>query len=209
MNIIITEQQLRTIEEMAYPSSWNLDYFKSLRSFNDRLNYCKQNLTPIASGSGRYVFGIDNEKCLKLAKNKKGVAQNEAEYNAGSDRYAASVLAKVYDCDENFLWIEMQLCKKVTPNIFKQVMGYDFNFYLQCLNSIVGNGRQTPEIVDALSSEDVFAEFTNEMSDAIMNWDISFGDLKRLSSYGISNGEILLVDYGLNDEVYNNFYSRR
>ena len=41
----------------------------------------------------------------------------------------------------------------------------------------------------------------------------SVGDLKRPSSWGVvkRNGadEIVLIDFGLDDEVYDNFYRRR
>ena len=67
-----------------YPSSWNIEEFKSLRSFAERKRYCDANLQKIASGSGRIVYKVDNQKVLKLAKNKKGVAQNEIESELGT-----------------------------------------------------------------------------------------------------------------------------
>jgi mRNA-degrading endonuclease RelE of RelBE toxin-antitoxin system len=60
-----------------YPTSWSIEEFKKLNSFNARIKYCNQHLTRISSGSSRVVYKIDDEKVLKLAKNKKGLAQNE------------------------------------------------------------------------------------------------------------------------------------
>lgn len=44
------------------------------------------------------------------------------------------------------------------------------------------------------------------------NYDLSFGDFKKISSFGLvnRNGEnkIVLIDYGLTDEVYNTHYRR-
>ena len=62
----------------AYPTSFNIEEFKQLKSFNQRIQYCEQHLQRISSGSSRIVYKIDDEKVLKLAKNKKGLAQNEA-----------------------------------------------------------------------------------------------------------------------------------
>lgn len=39
--IIINEFQLEAIKEMAYPVTFNMEEFKSIRSFADRLKYCQ------------------------------------------------------------------------------------------------------------------------------------------------------------------------
>ena len=83
--IIVTEAQyMKIINEMAYPVSFNMDEFKMLKTFAARIKYCQARLQRISSGSSRIVYKIDNEKVLKLAKNRKGIAQNEAE---GGDYY--------------------------------------------------------------------------------------------------------------------------
>ena len=68
----------RDIEE-EYPISWNVEEFSKLKSFNQRIQYCEKNLTRISSGSSRIAYKIDDTKVLKLAKNKKGIAQNNVE----------------------------------------------------------------------------------------------------------------------------------
>lgn len=50
------------VEELMdedYPSSFDMEHFKSLTSFNKRIQYCKENLKRISSGSGRIVYMID------------------------------------------------------------------------------------------------------------------------------------------------------
>ena len=83
--IIVTESQyMKIIDEMAYPVSFNMAEFKTLTMFAERIRYCQTRLQRISSGSARIVYKIDNEKVLKLAKSRKGIAQNEAE---GGDYY--------------------------------------------------------------------------------------------------------------------------
>ena len=72
--------------EEDYPASFNMDEFKMLRSFNARINYCQARLKRISSGSSRIVYQIDDELVLKLARNVKGLAQNEAEVTAAHGR---------------------------------------------------------------------------------------------------------------------------
>ena len=79
--IYLTEEQFNYLKEMAYPTSFNMEEFKSIRSFADRVKYCEQRLKKLGAGSSRRVYQIDNEKCLKLAKNGKGIGQNIEEIN--------------------------------------------------------------------------------------------------------------------------------
>ena len=116
MRILLNEQQYsklpeREIEEV-YPPSWSLDEFKSISSYAGRLKYAATHLKRISSGSSRVVYMVDNEKVLKIAKNRKGLAQNETEISFGNDYVFADILANVYDSDEdNNIWVEMELAK--------------------------------------------------------------------------------------------------
>lgn len=66
------------LQEMAYPSSFNMEHFKSLTSFKKRLEYANTHLPrKIASGSARTIFQVDDEKVLKLAHNNKGYYQTK------------------------------------------------------------------------------------------------------------------------------------
>ena len=60
-----------------------LPEFLKIKSFAGKMKFANQYLTRIGSGSGRIVYDIDGKKVLKLAKNPKGVAQNEMESNIG------------------------------------------------------------------------------------------------------------------------------
>lgn len=210
--IIITEQQFNklfeVINEMAYPTSFNMDEFKSLNSFNKRFEYCKQRLQYISSGSGRYVFGIDNDKVLKLAKNNKGVAQNEAEYDMSHN----PIVAKTYDSDDDFLWIEMERVDKINVQTFKNLTGLDFRnfqdniryFALEVVNKSKYTSLDEPENYDEIWEN----EFFQDIADLIGSYGMQFGDLTRINSYGVTkNGDIKLVDAGLSQDVYTNHYS--
>ena len=118
--IHITESQYKElIGEMAYPSSFDFDVFKSLKSFNKRVQYCEQHLTRISSGSSRIVYLVDDDKVLKLAKNQKGIAQNNVEISLGNERYY-TCFADVYDYDNNGLWLEMEYCRKAKKSDLKE-----------------------------------------------------------------------------------------
>ena len=114
------------IEEMAYPSGWNLDEFERIRSFAGKARYCEMYLQRIASGTGRIVYKVDDNKALKLAKNQKGIEQNRVEAGDAYRNRAYDIFAGIYEAADDYSWIEMQLARKATPADFKKFTGYPF-----------------------------------------------------------------------------------
>ena len=223
--IIITEQQLDAIKEMAYPVSFNMEEFKSIRSFADRVKYCENRLKKLGAGTSRRVYQIDNEKCLKLAKNRKGIAQNIEEINLGNDMYAGSCFAKVYDYDSNGLFVEMELARRAKESDFERLVGIPFDVYCDIIvrtaaNYLPSNNQSRNWINKSMEDSYEYVmdniddfEFISEVIDYMGNYQVkTYGDLQRLSSYGVvrRNGqeEMVIVDFGLTEDVFNNYYRK-
>lgn len=197
-----------------YPSSFDKEEFKSLTSFRKRIEYCEKHLKRLGSGSSRIVYQIDNEKVLKLAKNKKGIAQNEVEHTYSQDSFLDDIFAEVYDVDEDgYLWIEMQLAKKLNKGLFKSITGLSFEEYSDAIRyyDSIANPRNyrhykvsEPANMDELYEHDLL----RGIFDYIGNFSVPAGDLMRMSSYGVvGNNEIVLIDYGLDNDVASDYYS--
>ena len=202
-----------------YPSSWNIETFNSLMSFAQRIKYCEERLQRISSGSSRIVYKVDDEKVLKLAKNKKGLAQNEleAEYSRYND--LSDILARTFDSADDNTWVEMELARKVTPAVFKQVTGFNWEDFKKAMEKQyyrtnpekdrwgIADKKVIPDELDQQMWED---EFVYPMLNLMANYDIPVGDLLRTSSYGVVKRDgqdaIVLIDYGLNNEVYDSYY---
>jgi len=202
-----------------YPVNWDVQEFASLKSFSQRQKYCDQNLTKMISGSGRIVYKIDNEKVLKLAKNSKGVAQCNTEIQLGQDSYFDNLFAKVYESDDNGLWVEMQLASKLSTSKFKSIMGYSFKDYCTMLSKFYYENVKPSRYGPSYSLEDESAadiiqedQFYNEMCELMQSMDMPVGDLVRANSYGIVKDEgsdkVVLVDFGLTQDVYDSEYAR-
>lgn len=200
-----------------YPSSFNMDDFKSLTSFNKRIKYCETNLKRISSGSSRIVYAIDNEKVLKLAKNSKGLAQNEIEIEYGQYHDISDIIAKIFDYEDNNLWVEVELARKVNVADFKRITGFDFKTYSIAITNYGNkvneqkNRMEYPELDSKITEAMWEDEFVYDIFSFIGNYDLPVGDLTRLNSYGIvkRNGEdtIVIIDYGLTHDVYGSYYS--
>lgn len=200
-----------------YPASFDMEVFKSLKSHAGRNRYAQEHLQRLSSGSSRIVYKIDDEKVLKLAKNEKGVAQNEVEIEYGQYSDIEDVVARIFDYDEvGNLWVEMELARKVKASDFKNIVGYNFADIQKAIHNYgvdSGNVRRSfkhdinKELVDDMWEN----EFMYELFSYIGNYGVPTGDLTRLNSYGVvkRNGQdkIVLIDYGLTHDVYSSYYS--
>lgn len=198
-----------------YPTSFDMEVFKSLRSHAARNRYAEEHLKKIAAGSSRIVYKIDDEKVLKLAKNDKGIDQNKTEIEWGNDYYFQHILAKTFDSDDNGLWVEMELARKVTKPEFRKLTGFDIKdveIYLRNWKSENRGGRAIFAMDHELKEKMDEDEFIREIIKFSESADIEIGDFGRLSSYGIvkRNGQDVLVitDYGLTEEVYSTHYDK-
>lgn len=204
--IIITEEQLK---EAMLPE-FSFDKLETLYNFKDRLQYCRQYLgNPIGSGSSRVIFQLDDEKCLKLAKNNKGIAQNEAEAIDGADRY--SIGTEVFKYPGNFFYIVSEYVLPAKESDFQHCLGISFkefqNFVIQSYKYYASRketyylygGMDDEQFSELLEENDWLSQLYNYMSD----YHLPYGDLTRLSSYGIcrrdGDTEIVVLDSGFND----------
>ena len=233
---IFTETQIKHIikenmnNELAnYPQSFNMDTFKSLNSYNKKIKYCNDNLQRIASGTSRIVYKIDDATVLKLAKNQKGLAQNEAETQYRDDIYAPDIFAEVYDNDENFYWIEMQLARQAKPTDFKKLTGYDFKTFTYFVMYTAQQhlprtryGFSIPSEYKQLFDSEEFKNMIWENPDNVYyqtneyltSYEIKkYGDVQRISSWGVvkdkhdGTDKLVLIDYGLTDDIFDKYYA--
>ncbi len=208
---------LNPLNEMAYPTEFSMETLKQLPSYKKRVDYVQSLLPRISSGSSRVVFKIDDEKVLKVAKNKKGLAQNEAESDGFLNKHA--ICAKTFDSDDNGLFIEMEFARKVTEKDFIRLSGLTLKQLCNVL--IVEDKRRNPrkgqyystskedqELTQRLWDE---SEFFQNLMELVSNYGYPIpGDFCRLSSWGkvIREGSesLVLIDFGLTKEVLETHY---
>lgn len=196
-----------------YPENFSFEEFNNIRSYNGKLKYATERLRKISSGSSRVVYQVDNEKVLKIAKNKKGLAQNETE--ADWSKYAYDVTAKVFETSPDFFWVEMELAKKLTPTRFKQLTNISIQDMQTAMRALKNRMRPTKFSTFAKLSPEQEAEiyeneFYMDLERFIVDYDMETGDFGRLNSYGevIREGEakVVLVDFGVSQQTWNDYY---
>lgn len=220
--IYITEKQFNAIlNEMAYPVNFNMEEMMRLPSYAARVRYCQERLKKIGAGSSRIVFAVDDEKVLKVAKNKKGIAQNQEESHGWLQNYY-DCFAKVYEASDDGIFLEMQAARRAKPSDFKRITGYDFGIFCDYVDyvhswysrypylSYHGRYKQlftSEQFENDLENYNIFYYVQSYLCDTELE---SVGDIKRISSWGVvkEDGEekLVMIDFGLSDEVMNTYY---
>ena len=214
--IIITPKQQKMLTE-AMDDTFSFDELSNLRSFNARYKYCMQHFGGnVGKGSSRAVFQIDDERVLKLAWNEKGVAQNCEEARA----YGDDIFPQVFDSDINDLWVVSEYVLPAEAQDFRKCFNMTFNdfisFIYACgayrfnLKHLQWYAMPKEKWLELLENNEDLADF----DEYIGNYgSIVVGDMTRLCNYGLTkrNGEphIVLLDSGLTEDVWNNYYKRR
>jgi hypothetical protein len=213
VNKDIKNRLIEQLMDEEYPSTFDMEHFKTLSKFAERVRYCDQHLKKISSGSARIVYLVDDTMVLKLAKNKKGLAQCATEIQWGQDNYFGEILARTIMYHPDDLWVEMELARKVKKSDFQRLEDINFDEFGKYLKNfeLENNGKKPfYGITDAHKEILNENQFTQSICEFMLNTDSPAGDLMRLNSYGLvtRNGEeiIVIIDFGLTNDIYNEYY---
>jgi len=133
----------------------------------------------IGSGSGRRVFDLENGYVVKVAKNKKGFAQNEAEYQISSASNSA-LFAKVLQISEDYRMLIMQKAEKIKH--ISEVWEY---FNVKSNRELYNVGE-----IRYISSE----------------YNLLMADLYRPVNWGRINARPVIIDFGFTRRVRKKYY---
>ena len=207
-SIVITEKQLHE----AMSDNFSYDVLTNLKTFAERKQYCDKYLgISIGKGSSRIVYSINDEKCLKLAMNSKGIAQNRAEARGGASDY--EVGPEVYECANDYSYIVSEYVLPARKNDFKHCLGIGFDVFCDFITKSYTYYASNKEKYGIHS--DMSDETWNNLCDkheflqniyGYMNYEhIPLGDLLRIRNYGMCmrDGEpqIVLLDSGFTEET--------
>ncbi len=149
-------------------------------NFNENFkNINLNNYRYIGSGSGREVYDLHNGYVVKIAKNIKGLAQNEAEHYI-SDNANSDLLAKVTYISYDFKYLIMEKADKV--NHMTGILRY-FN---------VRNKRKLSNI--------------REIRKIAERFDLVYADFYKPNTWGKINDRYVIVDYGYTRSVKEKYY---
>lgn len=208
------------LQEMAPPSDWDLSTFD--KSFAAQVRYATEKAKRIGSGSSRVVFEIPYQgrtTVLKIAKNKKGLAQNEVEGDWSLYNYYPDILIPLIDKDTEHdepTWLHFEKANKLTSSKFKSMTGFTFNQFAKVLmyqhNKITATKSHFNYIYnmsESLVTKILETELLSDVVDMCVCYDILPGDFGRIANWGEYQGRPVIIDVGFTKSVATSHYGFR
>ena len=212
--------------EAPIPDDWDKKIFKPNVSFKKRIDYAVAQVQKTSGkGSSRTVFEIEYQgrpTILKIAHNKKGMAQNAVEAKILDDGYITKmgIAIPLIDYDEEHnepVWIhvekaklvkEAELCLHLKCSNLKQLIYYS-------INGLDGNKKKQQYTIKELEKAhfneadlDVFNEYANRMMELKEDFDINIMDFMQYQNWGIYENEPVVIDLGFDSTVVQQYYSK-
>lgn len=209
MNKSFREFYNQQLIEAPLPDDWDGDVFSERVPFAKRIQYAKQRAAKAGAGSSRVAFVIPyqgRQTVLKVAKNGKGMAQNEAEVDMFNDYYLTGlgITIPMIDYDEKNgtpTWIHTEFAQKAKPGDFVKACGASLDVLIKSALYQCGKSKFNPGVIDDEN------ELLYSLTNLIGNYDIPHGDFTRIANWGIWNGEPVIIDLGLSSDVLEQHYS--
>lgn len=178
--------------------------------WTQRLSYVwfELGLPQIGKGSSRVVFRLDSKRVLKMAINNKGLAQNQAEIDVVTNPKLSPIFAKIYDYGSDYSWLISELVRPLkSSREFEDLTGLSEFFFLLMDNLRTPNKEKQEQQIQRWLESHPNNLFFNGIIQAIKIGKLKPGDIALEHLGKTSNGRVVLLDYGLTDDVYSKHYS--
>jgi hypothetical protein len=110
----------------------------------EKVDYAHRTLPYIDKGSSRAVFALSDKEVLKVARNRAGIAQNEAEHKLSTDQRAKGFVADVYAFGKGFGWLKSERVNPLTSfEEFKGLSGISFKTYVDMIDAWLSSPDST------------------------------------------------------------------
>jgi hypothetical protein len=181
-----------------------LSNLEKLETYQARKQYAENNLKHLSSGSSRIVYLTPDKTILKLAKNDRGIAQNEAEANP---KMRSKFLNETIKYASNFSWMETYYLDKISKHEFEDMTSLRFDDFgdsiRYALKDVSGNtDLEKPKNFAKVEKSEIY----KELKRIGLQFQLMPGDLARISSWGTKDGLPVLIDAGLTADVFEDYY---
>lgn len=207
------------LNETPLPPDWDKKSFNADKSFASRVRYAQERAKKLGTGTSRIAFEIEYEgrpTVLKVAKNKKGIAQNEYESQMFNDYYVTGmgITIPMIDHDEQNdppTWIHTEKAEKLKPNQFKQFFSgldpVEMNEAVMYMCGKLPSSRFNEDEIQRFNDIYEDNELFNSMVDLVGNYDLASGDFARLANWGVYENSPVIIDLGGSSEIIALHYS--
>jgi hypothetical protein len=214
------------LQEMPLPADWDPEKLNLRQTFKDRLKYALDRAKRLGGGSSRVAMIIEYEgrpTALKVAKNLKGLAQNEAEIEILEDGYAGNLPVVIplidYDKANNRpVWLQTEIAKKVQGHTLQKMLHTPAMWLLTNQVRNISGKRSPHEMDDEKIKKyyfethnnlwkpteegwNIFRQYAEELSELVMSSTLETGDLQNPANWGVYNNRPVVIDLGFTEET--------
>lgn len=175
------------------------------KTISQKLFFCRNHLKELAKGSARVVFDFDSN-VVKVAKNQKGIEQNQVEIQIGLTK--PDCVPNLISFSEDGSWSVFEKVETITKEEFEQLSQTSLPKLHDVLKYKKDRIRKNIEIDSKKEQQIQNNKLLNELSELISNFNLSVGDMVRISSWGRKDGKVLLIDFGLTSDIYKKYYKK-
>lgn len=222
--------------EAPLPPDWDKEQLNLRQTFKNRIKYAVSKAQKLGTGSSRVAFIIPYEgrnTVLKVAKNLKGLAQNEAEIQVLDDWVIgkSDIVIPLIDYDKENkrpVWLQTEMANKIAMRPLVQMLRTPALWFLtDAVMSRLALPR-TPEYINTPqkikqkyfdksmwsslggtpteSGFEIFQEYVDKLAELKDSSDIELGDLQTAANWGQFMGRPVVIDLGLSSEVWGKYY---
>lgn len=219
------------VDEMALPADWDPAALGHDKTFKSRLEYALQRAPRLGGGSSRVAFVIPDqgrETVLKIAKNRKGMAQNQAEADILDDGYLGrlDIVIPLIDYDKSNrepAWIQTEKANKVSQQKLAKMLHaggrWPMTNFLYAVDNVLGNKQRYMPTLDQIKQEmmdtgsteqdiDIFLDYVNQVADLVNSSSLLAGDFGRAANWGEYQGRPVIIDLGYTSSVHDLYWGR-
>lgn len=213
------------VDEMALPTDWDPAAFGHDKSFKSRLQYALERAPRLGGGSSRVAFIIPDqgrETVLKIAKNRKGMAQNQAEVDILTDGYLGrlDIVIPMIDYDQQNpqpTWLQTEKANKVSDAKLRKLLHCDktwmgMMYFTNAVRCMTGDCSLFQPDLPAIKERmllagqteqdwDTFIEYVNEVATLVSSSGLLADDLVTASNWGEYKGRPVIIDLGYTEAV--------
>lgn len=184
---------------------FSIDELNNQKTISQKLFYCRTHLKEIAKGSSRNVFDF-GETVIKIARNQKGIEQNKVERDIG--KIKPDCVPNLIMFSDDCSWNVFEKVEPVTKEEFEKLTNITLTILHELLKYKKDRKRKNIDVDYKKENQIQNNKLLNELSQLIERYNLSVGDMVRISSWGQKNGKVLLIDFGLTSEIYQKYYKK-
>lgn len=164
----------------------------SIKSESQFRDTCSKYLTHIGSGYSRDVYRLNSRQVIKVAKHDLGYTQNASECDTYNAYGGLGLFNEITKSAESYLWVIQPMA---TP------LKNDDEEFLKIVDLVLHIEKSRE-----YSTDDVFLKKLYDFLVEI-EWKYML-DFKKPDSFGRIDNELRIIDYGMNNEAYEEYFNR-